>query len=53
MAALMGVIALTLVVVGPAVLTGHPVLILIGVALGATVLIVTRRRRSWMPAGRR
>jgi hypothetical protein len=45
----MWAIALSLFVVGPAVLTGHPALIVVGVALGAAVLIATRR----VPTGRR
>jgi hypothetical protein len=50
MLALMGVIVLSLLVVGPAMLTGHPVLIVAGVAVGAAVLIATRRG---LPTSRR
>jgi hypothetical protein len=49
MLALMGAVALSLLIVGPAVLTGHPALIVVGVVLGAAVLIATRR----VPTGRR
>jgi hypothetical protein len=46
MLAIMGALALSLLVVGSAVLTGHPALILLGVTLGAAVLLTTRRARS-------
>jgi hypothetical protein len=41
---LMGAFLLVCVLVGPALLTGQPLLIVAGVALGAAVLVVTRRR---------
>ena len=44
MLALVGAVLLALLVVGPAALTGQPLLIAVGVALGAAVLITARRR---------
>ena len=46
MLALMATVALIAVVVGPALFTGQPLLIVLGVALAGAVLLVTRRRRS-------
>ena len=45
MLALMAAMALIALIVGPTLLTGHPVLVVIGVALAAAVLLVTRRGR--------
>ena len=45
MLALMGAALLALLLVGPALLTGHPLLIVVGVVLGAAILIATRRDR--------
>lgn len=44
MAVLMTAMALIALMVGPTFLTGQPFLIVIGVALAAAVLFVTRRR---------
>ena len=46
MLAFMGAILLTLLIVGPAALTGQPLLIAVGAILGAAILFVTRRRRG-------
>ncbi len=43
MAALMATIAMIALIAGPALFTGQPLLIVVGVALAATVLLVTRR----------
>lgn len=43
MFALMSLIILGLVVLGPAAMTGHPVLIVVGALLAAAVLAATRR----------
>ena len=43
MLALMATMVLIAVVVGPTLLTGQPLLILVGAALAAAVLLVTRR----------
>jgi hypothetical protein len=46
MAMLIGAVLVALLVVGPAALTGQPVLMLVGVAAAATVLLIARR---WPP----
>ncbi|WP_433606101.1 hypothetical protein ACQP2P_29155 [Dactylosporangium sp. CA-139114] len=43
MALLIAAVLVALLVVGPAALTGHPVLLLLGVALAGAVLLVARR----------
>ena len=43
MLALMAVMALIALIVGPTLLTGHPLLVALGVALAGAVLLVTRR----------
>ena len=46
MLAMMSLIMMVLVILGPAAMTGHPVLIVVGAVLGAAVMIATRRGRS-------
>jgi hypothetical protein len=46
MAMLIGAVLIALLVVGPAALTGQPVLMLVGVVLAAAVLLIARR---WPP----
>jgi hypothetical protein len=45
MAALMVVLALLAMIVGPILLTGQPMLVVVGVALAGAVLLVARRAR--------
>ena len=46
MFALMSLIIMVLVILGPAAMTGHPVLIVVGAVLAAAVLVATRRGRG-------
>ena len=46
MLALMAAMVLIALVVGPTLLTGQPLLLLIGAVLAGAVLVVTRRRGS-------
>ena len=52
MLVLTGAVLLMLVFVGPAALTGHPALIVVGALLAAAVLVATRRGRGRL-TGRR
>jgi len=46
MLALMAAMVLIALIVGPTLLTGQPLLLLIGIVLAGTVLLATRRRSS-------
>ena len=46
MALLVGAVLVALLVVGPAAVTGQPLLMVAGLALGAAVLLVSRLRNA-------
>ena len=53
MLALMATMVLIALIVGPTLLTGQPLLVVLGVVLAGAVLVVTRRGRrgSALPGG--